>query len=766
MIPASSMMNIKSCNVWYNSSKGILRLWLQKTSKQKKASLVGMVLDEQGVLVLPGYITEADDHVAYPFHICPSLDKSSNRNYSIFLSATPLTGINLTVQVDESIMTEKEDKSLEFGHKITSRLLVFDVSSIQGKFDHFQVTVRSEDDTRECLLFVSNNCDDVVNVDAIDPQAVNFKESSGTLHLTFTTFGRITLSHASKPQLTTGRWYIGIFLKNANGKNHKEFTKTVKVSVGFAGGINRVSFTQPILLLVLLSFLGGSIIALFADFFLNPEFEHQLVHKLRMYVNSHIFRMEEGADANDNAQNRNEASPPTLKVNGHNSLPTGSICLDLGQDSQQPYDIVKLSIPKHWPGLKNWGNVMLDWFRGDERSYAFTTGIVAISLLTGAIQFIVSNWRDMIESGNRDICYYNEGCYRATPLVDVPYNLIISNLTYVIHGFVIALSVSLREATCRVNERMLNVTVRKDSFSIMYAFAWSLVFQGIFSACYHMCPSRMTFQFDSAFMFVICGLVIVAAFNSLVSKSQHRQSIDDESPATYTSPVFETKLYLFFVMPLLVLNYIGSIRDTEGLLMFNDAVFYFMCILWITCMFAWVFFRLMLPWKPRPEPAFWCKFSWLCALFPVIMLFIGLYTVDLQKNWSIFFLFTCLAAVMCTVIGYSLTACSQNIFKHVKKRKDLTAHESRAMKWKMYLKWPIVNFHVILYAVCTVACWLIALYYFLQKPVTDKVKSASKSRELNAECSLWEFFDDHDLWHIASSFALMLTAYLIIWCIG
>ena len=672
-------------------------------------------------------------------------------------------GINLTVQVDESILTEREIKTLEFGHKITSRLLVFDVSSIQSKFDHFQVTVRSQDSTHECLLFVSNNCNDVVN---IDPQAVNFKESGSTLHLSFTTFGRITLTHASKPQLSTGRWYIGVFLKEGQNKDERQsLTKTVKVSVGFAGGINRVSFTQPIGLLILLSVLGGVVIAVFSDFFLNPEFEHRLVHKLRMYVHSRVFKTGEPPDETDNVEEGLSEDSPRYLDNGHSSLPTGSICFRLDRDLDAPYDIIKLSIPKHWPGLKNWGYVMLSWFRGDERSYAYTTGIVAFSLLTGAIQFIVSNWQDMIESGNRDICYYNEGCYRSIPEMDIPSNLIISNLPYMIHGLIFALSVSLREATCRVNERMLNVSVRKESFSIMYAFSWSMVFEGIFSSCYHMCPSRMTFQFDSAFMFVMCGLVIVAAYNSMVDKSQRRQSTD-EDVQSYSNPVFETKLFLFFVIPLLLLNYMGSIRDTEGFLLFPEALFYFWCILWITCMFAWVFFHLMVPWKPRPEPAFWCKFAWLCALFPVLMLFIGLYTVDLKKDWSIFFLSTCLAAVMCTVIGYSVSVCSQNVYKHVKQTRDLTAHEKRELTWKMYLRWPIVNFHVILYAVGTMACWLMALYYFLQKPVTDKVKMASRSRELNAECSLWEFFDDHDLWHILSSFALLLTAYLIIWCIG
>ena len=92
MIPKSPPMHsIMSCNVWHNSSRGILRLWLQKTSNESTTSLVTNVF-EQGLLVLPGYVMEAEEQVAYPFHICPSLAESSTRNYSIFLSVPPLTG--------------------------------------------------------------------------------------------------------------------------------------------------------------------------------------------------------------------------------------------------------------------------------------------------------------------------------------------------------------------------------------------------------------------------------------------------------------------------------------------------------------------------------------------------------------------------------------------------------------------------------------------------------------------------------------------------
>lgn len=105
MIPESStLLNIMSCNVWYNSSRSILRLWLQKTSNQTKTTLVSTVVDEQGTLVFPGYITQAEEQVAYLFHICPSLAESSSRNYSIFLSAPPLTGrfIKLIVFVEDN----------------------------------------------------------------------------------------------------------------------------------------------------------------------------------------------------------------------------------------------------------------------------------------------------------------------------------------------------------------------------------------------------------------------------------------------------------------------------------------------------------------------------------------------------------------------------------------------------------------------------------------------------------------------------------------
>ena len=35
----------------------------------------------------------------------------------------------------------------------------------------------------------------------------------------------------------------------------------------------------------------------------------------------------------------------------------------------------------------------------------------------------------------------------------------------------------------------------KFTFTIGYAFGWALTFEGFFSALYHLCPSKLTFQF-------------------------------------------------------------------------------------------------------------------------------------------------------------------------------------------------------------------------------------------------------------------------------
>ena len=61
-----------------------------------------------------------------------------------------------------------------------------------------------------------------------------------------------------------------------------------------------------------------------------------------------------------------------------------------------------------------------------------------------------------------------------------------------------------------------------------------------------------------------------------------------------------------------------------------------------------------------------------------------------------------------------------------------------------------------------VAIMIIALHFFIDEATTDKSKSPEKSRDLNKECAWANFFDDHDKWHILSSFGLFMGALMLI----
>ena len=102
------------------------------------------------------------------------------------------------------------------------------------------------------------------------------------------------------------------------------------------------------------------------------------------------------------------------------------------------------------------------------------------------------------------------------------------------------------------------------------------------------------------------------------------------------------------------------------------------------------------------------------------------------------FLYLCIVESALVAIGSLLTTCLV---------KDKTCNCS------------CIVFGVFLFGAVTIAIMGIALYFFTEKATTDKSKSPEKSRDLNEEC---DFFDDHDKWHILSSFGLFMGALMMI----
>ncbi|RMX53388.1 hypothetical protein pdam_00014256 [Pocillopora damicornis] len=202
------------------------------------------------------------------------------------------------------------------------------------------------------------------------------------------------------------------------------------------------------------------------------------------------------------------------------------------------------------------GKVLIQFFRTTRRCCTFQTFIFRF------FQYVFEDWPEMIHTGGRDRCYYNEFCYRVGGY-DIPFNLMISDLVYMIHGLILAWSFAWCHKQARrnhlstvrlppgqvelpkhilkcpnINGHLAKMTVpyfqlnnleeeimlhaeahkRKFTFSIGYALACGLIFEGCFSMLYHFYPTKLTFQFDTAFMFVISGLIVLSLYNGISFK--------------------------------------------------------------------------------------------------------------------------------------------------------------------------------------------------------------------------------------------------------
>ena len=380
-----------------------------------------------------------------------------------------------------------------------------------------------------------------------------------------------------------------------------------------------------------------------------------------------------------------------------------------------------------------WYVMKYHWFAGRPKTFSYITCIVGCVLMVGAFQFVYADWYLMIQEGDRDHCYYNDFCYRVSNS-DIPFNLMSSNFAYIVHAFILALSVWYMEA-----EVLARSEGRKNefSFSIGYAFAWALLFEGLFSTLYHLCPSKITFQFDTAFMFVISGLIVVVMYNGIEIKNGQ----EDEGN------VGATNFFLVFIVPLYILNYLGSLNHSnEGLI--PTEAWAVPLALWCFIIVNWVGYKLYFEnWK-------WYSFLEVCICKRECECkSIGL-TVGVGIAVFILCLMTIIdslpQALLITCIAESLVV---TIMKVCLEFKGCCKCERRS--WKCFFSY--------IYVLITAGFLGFALVMFLALPTTDKAKTPEESRNENEECIWLGFFDYHDLWHISSSFALLMGAHLLMY---
>ena len=594
-------------------------------------------------------------------------------------------GLSFTVQIAESASEIVLDQPLTVSVQ-GDEVSVFQFIPPQGLSDkQLDITATSQSKVA-AYLKVSQNCKEVDLQE--DLKSIDYKKES--LRLSFATKGRITLSRVSIPPLTdsVSRWFIGIGLKNLSGdvKLSESKNVTLKLTRSFD-----YKYATPICVL-LVSFLVSILVSIIAYFL----FEGSLTQ----------VKPGEGDQSNNNAD-------------------------------------LKCSFSEMWEVI------IYHWFSFGPKTYSYITVIVGAVLMVGAFQFVRANWYTMIQEGDRDNCYYNDFCYRVAN-DDFPFNLMISNLNYVVHGLILAVWVLKLET--KVNVRCKSgkdaeeaaAIKKRYCFSIGYAYSWALVFQGLFSALYHLCPSRSTFQFDSAFMFIIAGLTVVLLYNGI---EQNRSP----SSGNVKYPVDASNFFLFFIVPLYIFNYLDVLFNSDsGLNMAIKLVSFALLIVWWLGMVFWAYYKLEIRQMicgSDCEDIFNAFLFTLGGLLAPLGIFMSSWYSDLAR----------VLLLVCILISVFAILAKAKRWKKLFKCKCKYAHCNQNRKCSC----PDKDTSKVLFIFFTFIILVAAVYVFEYRPTTNTTSTPENSRDGNEECVILGFFDWHDLWHFLSSFALLMGAFVV-----
>ncbi|PFX32466.1 SID1 transmembrane family member 1 [Stylophora pistillata] len=677
-------------------------LQMKTKRNDNKKGFLHISLYQQGESSLLGHLDVSEPTSVWnTVNICPTgLNNNQTTNAMLLSVVGKGRGLSFTVQIAEHVSEIALDKP----HPVDvqrDKVSVFQFIPSQDISDkQLDITVTSQSKVA-AYLKVSQNCKEVDLQK--DLESIDYKKEC--LRLSFATKGRITLSRFSAPPLndSVSRWFIGIGLKNLGNVKFNE-SKHVTLTLTRSYDYNYVT---PICGLILLSLFGGILVSIIA-----------------------LWLFEESLTKFGGEDNRSREL---------RELPSGN------QDSNRNDTSNKLKWYQKWRKcISDMLTVAKDhWFCHGPKTFSYITGIVGSVLMVGSFQFVFANWRMMIREGDRDNCYYNDFCYRVIDH-DIPFNLMISNLGYIIHGFILTICVLRLETKLylQILEKFSGTAEemkKRYCFSIGYAFSWGLIFEGLFSTLYHFCPSRLTFQFDSAFMFIIAGLTILLLYNCFENVNY---------------PVSASNFFLFFIVPLFIFNYFGALYNSHSELnKVHQGLFFGLLIIWWLMMVYWAFYKLNINDQIKFCSTDSCESICNTFLFILGGLLVpcGLFMIFLLRDLAQVFLFACIA---CSVVAILAKA---RLWEKLPALGGLCNECCCEHECNCSLKETCRRLFILFTFITLIAAF--SVFKFL--PTTNKTSLPENSRDMNEECAILGFFDWHALWHLLSSFALLMGAFVV-----
>ena len=246
-------------------------------------------------------------------------------------------------------------------------------------------------------------------------------------------------------------------------------------------------------------------------------------------------------------------------------------------------------------------------------------------------------------------------------------------------------------------------------------------------------------------MFIIAGLTVVLLYNGI---EQNRSP----SSGNVKYPVGASNFFLFFIVPLYIFNYLGVLFNSDsGLNKVIEGFFFVLLIVWWLGMVFWAYFKLDIRQKIRvgdcEDILNACLFTLGGPLAP-IGIFLSYWRSDLAQVFLL----------VCIVISVFAILAKAKLWKKLSKCKCKCSHCDHNSKCGC----PDKDTFKVIFIFVTVIIWVAAVYVFTYLPTTNRTSTPENSRDGNEECFILGFFDWHDLWHLLSSFALLMGAFVVI----
>lgn len=347
--------------------------------------------------------------------------------------------------------------------------------------------------------------------------------------------------------------------------------------------------------------------------------------------------------------------------------------------------------------------------------------VISSFYILPSLQFVI--FQEISDKDN--LCYFNKKCQHSLGIIP-SFNNVISNIFYCIYGLLFI-------GTVKYSSRFRSVTKIDMDPSLYYTLGVGLFLEGIFSAIFHICPSKLNFQFDTTFMFF--GVIIMFL---IIYQKRHPKKI----PTPF-------KIYLL-ISCIVFINIIPLLEYSKSYDAWSWSIFYLLTIYILVNSSTQLYLgdaiddyvdddnyisfidkcKLVYRIKDRKLPQF------------ILVIFLNLGTITMLILGHIYkdeILFT--NWVLCLFIINLIIYTLYYIIQKVNHNEHIYLY-----KWIMLL--------------LSIVFFITAIVFF-EIPVSNKELTHEESDNLNKECVLFDYWDYHDIWHILSATAIFIFINLI-----